>query len=62
MEPKENDIEDLNTDLEDHAIDSVSYGIPYIKWTDTTLGTIARPGQRKKLPIYESVVDLSTFE
>jgi hypothetical protein len=44
MEPNENDIEDLNTDLEDHAVDGVSYFLPVIKWIDSgKLGTIDFP-------------------
>ena len=62
MEPKESDMEDLNTDLEDHAVDSVSYGIPYIKWTDTSVGTVSRP-TRKRLPTkYQNLIDPSIFE
>lgn len=44
MEPDENKMEDLNTSLEDHAVDGVSYFLPDIKWTDSGKpGTVSRP-------------------
>jgi hypothetical protein len=62
METKENDIEDLNTDLEDHAVDSVSYLIPFVKWTDSTLGTVARPIRKKTLTRFQNLIDPTIFE
>lgn len=50
QEPDENNIEDLNTELEDHAVDGVSYFLPIIKWIDSgKLGTISRPQVKPKL-------------
>lgn len=42
MEPDDNDPEDLNTDLEDHAVDDVSYFLPFIKWIDSKVGGVRR--------------------
>lgn len=35
MRPDPNNIEDLNTTLEDHGIDSAAYGLQYVTWVDT---------------------------
>jgi len=40
MEPDELDIEDINTKLDDHAIDSASFGLPFIPWVDAKVGTV----------------------
>lgn len=42
MEPDELDIDDMNTKLEDHAVDSVSFGLPFIPWIDAKPGTAER--------------------
>ena len=39
MEPDELDIEDMNTKLEDHAVDSISFGLPFIPFIDIEAGT-----------------------
>lgn len=40
MEPDEHDIDDMNTKLEDHAVDSASFGLPFIPWIDADSGTV----------------------
>lgn len=45
MEPDDNNIDDLNTKLEDHAVDSVSYFIPFPKWIDASASTVGRGGE-----------------
>lgn len=40
MVPDKNNIEDLDTTLEDHPIDSVGYYLQYPKWIDGTLGGV----------------------
>jgi hypothetical protein len=40
MEPAENDIEDLNTDLMDHGVDSVSFGLQFIPFIDAEAGGV----------------------
>lgn len=60
MVPDEHRPEDIDTTLEDHAIDSASYGIQYITWIDARLGKIDHtptqsPGVLKPiLPLDES--------
>ena len=61
MEPDENNIEDLNTDLEDHGVDSVSYFLPIIKWVDSTLGLAKRPVAKKQEPRFLKKIDLNKF-
>jgi|SRR3989344_696977 len=62
MEPDANDIEDLNTDLEDHAVDSVSYHLPFVKWVDAKVGPVQRP-QPKTYNTWKTfgLVDLGAF-
>lgn len=43
MKPDKNNIEDIDTTLEDHAVDSVSYAIQYIEWIEAKFGGIHRP-------------------
>ena len=62
MEPEENDIEDLNTALEDHAVDSISYFLPFIKWIEAKVGTVARPQAKRTPPKYMDLIDLSKFK
>jgi len=40
MEPDEMDIDDMNTKLEDHACDSVSFGLPFIPWIDGKISAV----------------------
>jgi len=40
MEPDELDIDDMNTKLEDHGIDSISFGLPFIPWIDAKAETV----------------------
>lgn len=40
MVPDDNNIEDLDTTLEDHAIDSAGYFLQYMKWIDAKVGAI----------------------
>lgn len=42
MEPDENDIEDMNTKLEDHAVDSVSFGLNNIQFIDAKIEEVPR--------------------
>lgn len=49
MVPNPHDLEDLDTTLEDHAVDSVSYGLEYIPWTEISHKPV-KPGVAKKLP------------
>ncbi len=34
MEPDEHDIDDMNTEKEDHAVDSASFGLNFVPWID----------------------------
>ena len=43
MEPDELDIDDMNSKLEDHAVDSLSFGLPFIPWIDAKAETV-EPG------------------
>lgn len=49
MVPAEHNMEDLDTTLEDHAVDSVSYALQYIAWKDANHKPF-KPGTGKKLP------------
>lgn len=50
MVPDQNNIEDLDTTLEDHPIDSAGYYLQYPKWVDGTLGGVEpKPEQTKKV-------------
>lgn len=40
MEPDELDIDDMNTKLEDHPIDSASFGLPFIPWINVEAATV----------------------
>lgn len=42
MTPDDHDMNDLDTTLEDHGVDSISYGLPFMKWIDAKVGTIKR--------------------
>jgi len=62
MEPDENDMEDLNTDLEDHGVDSSSYFLPFIKWIDSgKYGLISRTKPDIILPRAAHVIDPTKF-
>lgn len=45
MEPDENDIEDMNTKLEDHAVDGVSFGLNNIQFIDAKVEGVPRGGE-----------------
>jgi hypothetical protein len=64
MEPDENKMEDINTDLEDHAVDDVSYFLPDIKWIDSgKLGVISRPQPPAvSIPRAPYIIDLNKFK
>lgn len=49
MIPATHDMEDLDTTLEDHAVDDVSYALQYIPWKDISHHPI-KPGSLHKLP------------
>jgi hypothetical protein len=64
MEPDPNDINDLNSDLEDHGIDSASYGIQHQTWVDSKVGAthsseIKMPHVKNKRPLMR--VDLDAW-
>lgn len=40
MEPDELDIDDMNSKLEDHAVDSASFGLAFMPWIDASVGTV----------------------
>ena len=61
MKPDENNIEDLDTDLEDHAVDDVSYYLPFVKWVDSKVGSVRRPAPKKTSIKHSKLVDLSKF-
>lgn len=62
MMPDENKPEDLDTTLEDHAVDGVSYFLAWIKWVDSTkMGGISpKKTKRKKQPMITKV-DFDAF-
>lgn len=63
MEPDENKMEDLNTDLEDHAVDGVSYFLPIIKWIDSgKVGTVTRRKQKVLPPRAAHLIDPTKFK
>ncbi|KKM27881.1 hypothetical protein LCGC14_1570260 [marine sediment metagenome] len=45
MEPDENDIDDMNTKLEDHAVDSASFGLNNIQFINAKVEGVARGGE-----------------
>lgn len=53
MSPDPNNIEDIDTTLEDHAIDDVSYFLPFPKWIDGA-GFVPREKEKKKALPYET--------
>jgi len=61
MEPDDNDIEDINTKLEDHAVDDVSYFFPFIKWIDSKIGGVKRQIRRKSIPTHTSIINIDKF-
>ena len=42
MEPDETDVDDMNTKLEDHAVDSASFGLPFIPWINAEPSGVGR--------------------
>jgi hypothetical protein len=44
MEPDENDIDDINTDLEDHAVDSASFALHHIPFIEAKVESVPRGG------------------
>jgi len=63
MEPDPNKMEDLNTDLEDHAVDDVSYFLPEIKWIDSgKAGTVSRPKAKVTIPRAAHLIDPTKFK
>ncbi|KKK84577.1 hypothetical protein LCGC14_2781970, partial [marine sediment metagenome] len=63
MEPDPNKMEDLNTDLEDHAVDDVSYFLPSIKWVDSgDVGAVLRPQQSITTPQTAHIIDPKDFK
>lgn len=48
MIPDANNIEDLDTTLEDHPIDSAGYYLQYPKWIDGTLGAVLPKAEPEK--------------
>lgn len=49
MSPDKNNIEDIDTSLEDHAVDSAGYGLQYVDWIDgRAVGGITRTKQKPK--------------
>ncbi len=45
MEPDEHDIEDMNTKLEDHAVDGASFGLNNIQFIDAKVEGVPRGGE-----------------
>ncbi len=43
QKPDPNKVDDLDTTLEDHAVDSVGYFLNHIKWTNAEVGGIVKP-------------------
>ena len=62
MEPDPNDLEDINTDLEDHGVDSSSYFLPFIKWTEAKIEGVMRPSAKKQKPAFRDFIELAEFE
>lgn len=50
MMSDENDIEDIDTSLEDHAVDSVSYFIVHQQWIDAKVGGVGKTEGTKPMP------------
>ena len=57
----ENNIEDLDTDGEDHAVDALRYMLMHIKWINAGAGTVKRPGGKKKEKRFVGAVELDPF-
>lgn len=59
----DHNIEDVNTEQEDHPYDAVTYGLAQVKFIPIYLGGIApKPDQKKGLPAAVMNLDLSEFE
>ncbi len=54
MKPKD-------TDLEDHAVDGVSYFLPVVKWLDSKAGTVSRPRPQVTPPQHVNMLSPDKF-
>lgn len=58
MQPDPNDINDIDTSLEDHGVDSISYMLQYIQWINAKVGAFGPKETDEKL--YTAVIDPET--
>lgn len=57
----ENNVEDLDTELDDHFVDALRYMVIHVKWIDAAVGLAKRPVAKKPIPRFIPKVDLSKF-
>jgi len=59
----DHNVEDIDTNLEDHLVDSLSYGLSAIRFLPLKLGGVgAKPTKKKVLPEVMHELDLELFE
>lgn len=59
----EHNVEDVDTDGEDHPYDSITYGLSAVKFIPAHIGGIGpKPEPRKALPVLIDKLDLTRFE
>lgn len=62
MTPDPNNIEDVDTTLEDHGIDSAGYFLQDVKWIDAQAGIIQYKTNRENpIPSFAPIIDTSKF-
>lgn len=61
MMPDENNPEDLNTKLEDHAVDDVSEFLTWVKWVDGNVGGVHQKQEKKVKQPMLTKLDLDAF-
>ena len=55
-------VEDVDSSLEDHLYDALTYGLSDVKFINTRLGAMSSPDKKKALPPLINELDLTTFE
>ncbi len=57
----EHNVDDVNTDGDDHWADALRYMVVHIKWIDAQVGTVSRPKPQVKPPRFQHIVEPTKF-
>jgi hypothetical protein len=55
-------VEDVDSSLEDHLYDALTYGLSDVKFISTRLGAMTKPERKNVLPALVKEIDLTAFE